>query len=211
MSWIVRITDVGSQMLTEAEAENNVIEMWNILGSGQADGVKWSENAVSATAGNNWYESHVNPGQWELGQLNNFSRGFGLGQWTPASKLVTWAETNGLDFQTGQAQVKMLATESGQWHSSSRPSAPSPNPPISWEEFKVSTLPVETLTFYFLVYWEEPPESEIAPGSTSYNERISHANRYYELITGKKPEPPDPPTPTKRKSNFFTIYSKRVL
>lgn len=79
MAWIVRINDVGSQMLTEAEAENNVIEVWNTLGSGSADGVKWTANSVAAACGNMWYESHVNPGQWELGQLNNFSRGFGLG------------------------------------------------------------------------------------------------------------------------------------
>lgn len=211
MAWISRITDVGSQMLTEAEAENNVIEVWNVLGSGSADGVKWSENAVAAACGNMWYESHINPGQWELGQMNNFSRGFGLGQWTPASKLVNWADASGLDYTLGDTQLKMLATESGQWHSSSRPSAPSPNPPITWDEFKVSKLPVDTLTFYYLVYWEDPPESQITPGSQSYNERIAHGRIYYELITGRPPEPPGPTPTTRGTHNFFLRYCKRVF
>lgn len=210
MAWIVRINDQASQMLTEAEAENNVIEEWNFLGSGSADGVKWSAEAVSAAAGNHWYESHINPGQWELGQLNNFSRGFGIGQWTPASKLVTWASEHGGNYQDGNTQLKMLATESGQWHPSTRPSAPSYNPPITWDEFKVSKLDVETLAFYYLVYWEDPPESEITPGSPSYNSRIEHAKKYYELITGKPPKPPEP-TPIKSSKLFFTIYTKRVL
>lgn len=210
MAWIVRINDTASQMLTEEEAKNNVLEVWNMLGSGTADGVTWSEEAVSAACGNMWYESHVNPGQWELGHLNDFTRGFGLGQWTPASKLVNWAATHGGNYQDGDTQIRMLATESGQWHPSTRPSAPSYNPPITWDEFKVSTLDVETLAFYYLVYWEDPPESEIKPGSPSYNSRVEHAKTYYELITGKPPKPPTP-KPTKTTASFLLRYCKRVF
>lgn len=202
MAWITRINDAASQMLTEAEAENNVKECWRYLG-----GLGWTENAVAGATGNMWYESHVNPGQWELGQLNNFSRGFGLGQWTPASKLVTWAESRGLDYTSGDTQLQMLAEESGQWHPSSRPSAPSYNPPITWEEFQKSTLDVETLAFYYLVYWEDPPESEITPGSPSYNSRIEHAKKYYELIKGTPPAP----APSPKTKNKFWWYLKPVL
>lgn len=189
MAWIVRETDSAANNLTEEEAENNCLEVDNYL-RGE---LGWSVNAVSAVCGNMWVESHINPGCWQYGFYENWNMGYGLGQWTPASKLKNWAEARGLPFRgNGNTQLMMLAEDSGQWHTSSYPYPPGKVPPISWEEFKHSELPVSTLTEYFLYYWEDPHDS--AEPSRQY--RIDHALKYYEIITGHTPIPP---TPTKKK------------
>lgn len=185
MAWIVRETDSAAENLTEAEAENNCLEVDNVL-RGQ---LGWSANAVAAVCGNMWVESHINPGCWQYGHFEDWSFGYGLGQWTPASKLRSWAEERGLPYRgDGNTQLKMLDAQSSQWHTSSYPYPTGHTPPITWDEFRKSELDVTTLTEYFLYYWEDPH----GYAETSRAERVEHALKYYEKITGHTPEPPKP-------------------
>lgn len=204
--WIVRETDQGSQMLTEAEAENNclcVADALRLLG--------WKDAPIAGVCGNMWTESHINPGQWELGQKENFNRGYGLGQWTPATKLRQWAEGLGLDWRgNGPNQLKFLDETPGQWNISYDPGAPSRNPPVTFAEYKVSDLPVATLSDYWLYYWEQPSYEQSA---ASKQTRRDHAQKYYTLITGHEPDPGPGPAPTPSgsgKINLF-LWCKRVF
>lgn len=183
MAWIVVETDSASNNLNESQAENNCIEADATL-RGE---LSWNINAVSAVCGNMWVESHINPGCWQYGHFEDWNYGYGLGQWTPATKLKNWAESRGLPYRgNGPTQLKMLDEQSKQWHSSTYPYPTGPNPPISWEEFKKSDLPVEILTEYFLYYWEDPHEyAEI-----SRAERVEHAEKYYQILSGIVPPKP---------------------
>lgn len=187
----------GNRYLSETEAENNVLEMWNILGS-----KGWYAAPVAAVAGNFWQESTVNPNIWQNLDEGNTSLGYGLGQWTPMTKLVKWATDNGLDYTSGDTQCLMLIEDSGQWHSTGRPGPPSSSPPISWSEFWTSRLDVETLTKYFYWYWEDPSYSD-----PTLPTRLSHAASYYELITGHTPTPPPQPEPTGKMPFWFYLLN----
>lgn len=55
----------------------------------------WSLNAIAGLLGNMQHESTINPGIWENLDEGNTSRGLGLVQWTPATKLISWAADNG--------------------------------------------------------------------------------------------------------------------
>lgn len=180
LAWIVVETDSANNNLNEEQAENNVFEADDVL----RGGLGWSVNAVSAVCGNFWVESHINPGCWQYGHFEDWNYGYGIGQWTPATKLREWAEDRGLPYRgDGGTQCRMLDNQSEQWHSSTYPYPTGQNPPITWEEFKKSTLPVETLAEYFLYYWEDPHEQ----AEQSRAERVAHAVKYYEKLKGNVP------------------------
>lgn len=57
----------------------------------------WSLNAICGMLGNMQVESTVNPGIWQNLDEGNTAVGYGLVQWTPASKYLNWCASNGLD------------------------------------------------------------------------------------------------------------------
>lgn len=143
MAWIG-----GNRYLSQTEMENNASIVWNYLGS-----KGWTLNAVSAILGNMQSESTINPNIWESLTVD-YSRGYGLVQWTPASKYIDWA---GADWENGDKELDRIIYEVDnglQWFSN--PNAPIVNPPITFKEFTTSTEPPETLADYFLWYYEHP-------------------------------------------------------
>lgn len=78
----------------------------------------WSVNAISALLGNMQPESGINPARWENDNVGNLSGGFGLVQWTPATKLIYWISkqyTLGLlpndDYTDGDNQLARIQYE----------------------------------------------------------------------------------------------------
>lgn len=143
MAWIG-----GNRYLSQTEMENNATIIWNYLAS-----KGWTLNAVSAILGNMQSESTINPNIWESLTVD-YSRGYGLVQWTPASKYIDWA---GADWENGDKELDRIIYEVDnglQWFSN--PNAPIVNPPITFKEFTTSTEPPETLADYFLWYYEHP-------------------------------------------------------
>lgn len=176
MAWIG-----GNRYLSHSEMENNATIVWNYLGS-----KSWTLNAVSAILGNMQSESTINPNIWESLTVN-YSRGYGLVQWTPATKYINWA---GADWESGDKELDRIIYEVDnglQWFSN--PNAPIVNPPITFKEFTTSTEPPATLANYFLWYYEHP-------AVTIQPIRAEQANAWYEYLSGKPPEPPEPPEPT---------------
>lgn len=160
----------------------------------------FTENAIFAILGNMWRESTVNPACWESGDVDNENVGYGLCQWTPATKLFNWLSKNGYSDRTnGDYQLEMLINDAGQWGNSKDPHAPSVSPPFSWDDFSTSTLDIETLTRYFMYYWERPSYDE---SKNVIEQRIEHALIFCELLSGTTPI--DPPI----SDNIWTLICK---
>lgn len=77
------------------------------------EGEGWSINAISAIVGNMFAESGINPGRWENDNVGNLSGGFGLVQWTPATRFIDWVdETYGDgDYTNGDYQLNRIIYE----------------------------------------------------------------------------------------------------
>lgn len=78
----------------------------------------WSTNAIAAILGNMQPESGINPARWENDNVGNLNGGFGLVQWTPASKLINWVNEQfnlGLlpdnDYLNGDNQLSRIVYE----------------------------------------------------------------------------------------------------
>lgn len=187
----------GNYYLSLKQMQNNALIIYDNFYS-----YGWTLNAISAILGNMQSESSINPNIWENLKPNT-ARGYGLTQWTPATKLISWA---GNLYTSGTKQCERIRYESQnglQWFLN--PSAPIVNPPISFAEFVVSTDNVGTLANYFLWYYEHPKKT-IQP------ERAEQAAYWYEFLSGVAPEPPEPPAP---KLEFLpmpiALYLKRRI
>lgn len=168
----------GNRYLTQSEMENNALIFYGWMYNRGA-----TLNAVAAMLGNMQTESTINPNIWE--ELTpNPSRGYGLTQWTPSTKLSNWNP----NYTDGNVQCERIwweALNNQQWFHN--PGAPIYEPPISFMQFMHSTGNVRTLANYFLWYYEHPAET-IQP------KRAEQAVRWYEFLSGEVP--PDPPGPT---------------
>lgn len=137
----------GNRYLTQAEMEQNAWYIWDFLGSRG-----WSMQAVAGMLGNMETESTINPGIWQSLETNNTSGGFGIVQWTPATKLIEWANENGLDYTTMDAQLLRIIYELDnglQYY-------PTNTYPETFAEFKVSTKSPYYLGMAFLANYERP-------------------------------------------------------
>lgn len=152
---------IGSQnqILTEAQSLTNAQALANI-----AVNWGWSKNAIAALCGNSRVESYVNPNMWQ-NQYADPANGYGLFQWTPATKLISWAA--GQDYTTGETQMSRLKyeIENGvQYY-------PTASYPETFQQFSVSTKSVDYLTRAFVTNYERP-----ASIAESIDRRIAFAN-----------------------------------
>lgn len=122
----------------------------------------WSKNAVAGILGNMQSESTINPGLWESMNAGNMSVGYGLVQWTPASKYINWAESAGLPYNNIDSQLQRIEYEISngiQWITTS-------SYPISFAEFRVSQESPEYLAQAFIHNYERPANSNQPARST---------------------------------------------
>lgn len=199
MAWIGR-----NGYLSTSEQQNNARIVYDYL---IARG--WSVNAVCAVIGNMEHESNINPNIWEELTVNP-SRGYGLVQWTPMTKLQIWADENGLDYTNGDVQLQRIIYEKNnglQW--GRNPYSDIPNePPITFAQFSVSNLDLTTLANYWMWYYERPrnPHQPARAQSAMY---------WYNYLTGEEPPDPTPtpvPTPSEiKKMPVWMMCKKRML
>lgn len=134
-------------------------------------GKGWTKNAISAMLGNMQRESTINPGIWQNLDEGNTSLGIGLVQWTPATKLINWCNSNNKVYTSIQAQCEKIYDEfvnGGQWIATS-------NYPESFKEFSQSTKSIEYLTYCFLKNYERA-------GVEAIDERITHATYWFNNV-----------------------------
>lgn len=134
----------------------------------------WSVNAICALLGNMDVESTINPGliQGRKTELDPAEDGYGLTQWTPASKLINWAERESYTWRNdGNTQCKRIEYEwqnELQWEQ---------NIAMSFAEFATSAEDIAYLTRVFCRNYERP-------GDPNMPERVARAQKWYRLLYG---------------------------
>lgn len=168
----------GNRYLSKSEMETNARYIWNVLGCRG-----WSIGAVAGMLGNMQTESTINPGIWQSLDEGNTSGGFGLVQWTPATKLISWATEQGLapgDMDTQLARLEYELENKVQFY-------PTKDYPETFAEYKVSTKDPYYLGMAFLANYERPR----VPNQTK---RGTQAQEWYKFLS-------ELPTPGATKPN----------
>lgn len=176
----------GNFYLTMAQTQANAREFYNyMLTQG------FNVFAVCAMLGNIQVESGVNPGIWENLNRGNLSGGYGLVQWTPATKVLNWLEENGYNMDDGTGQMNRIVYERNnnlQWGSTT-------SYPLSFNEFANYTndsMSNEDICKYlanaFLRNYERPDNlNQPQRGINAYN--------WFLFFEAKRPEPEEPGEP----------------
>ena len=141
----------------------------------------WTKNAICGMLGNMQTESTINPSIWQDLNEGNTVNGFGLVQWTPATKLINWCSSlsPSIDFHDIESQCKRILWESEneeQWVQ---------NKPMTFKEFTTSTDSPENLAQVFIANYERPEEPNQPIRSTQ-------ARYWYDNLEGGS----TPPTPS---------------
>lgn len=161
MAWTI-----GNKYLTEAQMQGNALEARRYFAENG-----WSLNAIGGILGNMEKESNINPGLWQSLNEGNYSGGFGLVQWTPATNYTNWANANGYGITDPDGQlywIHNLSASSGQWIATSAY-------PMSFAEFRVSEESPEYLASAFLKNFERA-------GVEVEAERRQCARKWYEFL-----------------------------
>lgn len=156
----------------------------------------WTDEAIAATLGNMETESTINPGIWENLQQGDVTHGFGLVQWTPATKLINWCNENGRTYTSMQAQLDRILWELAtgeQW-------IPTSKYPMSFENYTTSTETPEYLAQVFLYNYERP-------AVTPQTARSIQARNWYNYI--KDIQPPETDAHRKNLSLLLLILATR--
>lgn len=169
----------GNRYLSPEEMQNNAFIVYSLLYS------EWTLNAISGLLGNMQSESKINPGVWQS-LKPNVNMGFGLVQWTPATKLINWCKSNNLDYTDGNAQMKRIEYEvtltgaNSQWIATNKY-------PITFKQFTQADLSPEECGSAFLRNYERPASFE------TETIRRSQARYWYNYLLGRDPSQPDEP------------------
>ena len=135
----------------------------------------WTLNAVAGMLGNMQRESTLNPGIWQNNDVGNTTGGYGLVQWTPATKYIDWL-LPGSDASTMDNNISRILYElenNLQWIITE-------NYPMSFKEFTTSTQRPEDLASVFLYNYERA-------GVSAENERRENALNWYLYLGGNFP------------------------
>lgn len=125
----------------------------------------WTKNAICGMLGNMQRESTINPGIWQNLDSGNTALGYGLVQWTPATKYLNWCSERGLEPSSMDSNLKRILweLENGEQYYATT------NFPESFHEFTKSTKSVTYLAEAFLMNYERA-------GVAALDERITNAN-----------------------------------
>lgn len=181
----------GNRYLSESEMQNNAIIVYSYL-----YGKGWTREAIAGLLGNMESESTINPGIWQSLKEGNYSGGFGLVQWTPATNYTNWATGKGYQIDDGYKQLDWIDGEtisSGQWIKTDAY-------PISFTEFKTSTESPQYLASAFLKNFERA-------GVEVEEERRSQAEKWYLFLDGITPFEPE--SHRKKKGYNFILFNRR--
>ena len=161
----------GNFYLTKSQMQKNARYIYAHL---RAKG--WTLEAIAATLGNMEAESTINPGIWQKLDAGNYNGGFGLVQWTPATKFFDWCEENNLsptDIDANLQRILYEVENREQWIATAAHD-------MTFQEFTQSTAAVETLAKAFLLNYERPEDQ-----SESVQEYRAELARYwYDYLMG---------------------------
>lgn len=108
--WIAR-----NNYLSLSEMQNNATIIYNYLKP-----LGWTTNAICGLLGNMQAESTINPQLYQGRRVpaqgaQSIPWGYGLVQWTPATKMIWWASEQNLDWGNGYVQLSRILYEVSTW------------------------------------------------------------------------------------------------
>lgn len=196
MATVQTVTDdIGTYYYIDSSSSRDVLNLTQMKSNGsyiwkyiQLTYPGWSFNAVCGMLGNIRWEGVMNPSQWQYGLGKSEDGGYGLCQWTPATKLLSWLTEKGIARTTMKGQIDRIDYESKnglQWGSTTAY-------PMSFSEFLSSDKTPQELAVFWLYDYERPKD----PAST-VDVRKEWAGYWYEWLSGEEPPnpPPEPPVP----------------
>lgn len=152
-------------------------------------GKGFTKNAACAVIGNMEHESDIDPGVWE--RYKNTSKGYGLVQWTPATKFLNRAYNLGYIANATAESANSLAKTTpkvlmdaelefliSSCQNTSEFYAPTGDPyNLTFSTFKSSTMSAGTLAVIFHDYYERSADSE-----EIIQERSNKASAWYNYF-----------------------------
>ena len=129
----------------------------------------WTKNAICSFLGNATRESSLNPGRWQNDTPNNLNLGYGIVQWTPASKYINWVGNNPEYMDNNLRRIDYEAENDIQY-------IPTSDYPLTLDEFINSNESIEYLTRAWAYNYERA-------GDIAIDERIYWANYWYLYLT----------------------------
>lgn len=185
----------GNFYLNSEEMNNNAEILWTAMQS-----MRWSDWAIAAILGNMQTESTLNPGIWQNLDEGWLKGGYGLVQWSPATKLFSWVDENGYahdDYNGQLARIEWERANGEQYYSTSAY-------PLSFDEFlhyePKDGKTDEEACKYLAAAWVKNYER---PKNQNQPQRGVQAWRWFQIFHNNvpdpepepPPEPPDPPEP----------------
>lgn len=159
-----------SSALTQAQMKVNATYIYKYL---TAKG--WTKNAIAGMLGNMQAESSLNPGRWQSEDVGNTSLGYGLVQWTPATKYIDWCNLQGYsdpsEMDNNLSRILFELENQLQWIATE-------NYNYSFEEFSKSNASVEELASAFLKNYERA-------GVEVEETRRSNARSWLDYLNGQ--------------------------
>lgn len=175
----------GSKSLTTSQMRVNATYIFSYLKD-----KGWSTNAIAGLLGNMQHESAINPGRWQSNKVGAMSGGYGLVQWTPASKYINWCTSMGKsDPSEMDNNLDRLIYELENGKQYYKTSAY----PLTFKQFVKSEESPYYLACAFA--WNYERSHTVLYGSDSAKESLRQkrggsANTWYEYLTGVTPTPP---------------------
>ena len=144
----------------------------------------WSESAIAAIIGNMDAESTLNPGSWQGNVVNATEYGYGLIQWTPAKRYISWAEERDFDPSHIDCNLARIFFElENNWSYDA-----TEDYPLTYKEFIKSNQRPDYLAAAFVKNRLRPSDQSQAV----LDSRGFYANHWYWFLFNK--EPMDPPS-----------------
>ena len=185
----------GNRFLTGAEMRQNAAYIWRYLAPRG-----WSIGAVAGMLGNMETESTINPAIWQNLDAGNTSLGYGLVQWTPATKYLDWCAARGLEpssMDSALARIEWELENGEQFY-------PTDKYPMTFAEFKISNKRPELLADVFLLNYERPADQDQPRRGTQAREWYQYLGQL-DVGSEPDPEPEDPDTPARRRHKMSLL------
>lgn len=173
----------GNRFLSQTEMQVNARYIYQYL---KAKG--WTLNAIAGMLGNMQEESTINPAIWQNLKAGNTALGFGLTQWTPASKYIDWCEQQGLVYTEMDSNLKRIEWELANGEQFYK----TDSYPITFKAFSQSTESARWLACAFA--WNYERSFTVLYGTEEQKEALrqrrgGYAEQWYSYLAAYGDEP----------------------
>ena len=196
-----------SQSLSNSEMKKNALYIYKALKQ-----YGWSNEAIAGLCGNIQAESAFNPGRWQSDNVGNTSAGYGLVQWTPASKYFEWcnseSRSDASEMDNNIDRIIYEVEHNIQYYSTD-------TYPESFKQFTQSTQSPYYLACAFA--WNYERSYVVLYGTEAEKEQLrqkrgGNARYWYEYLVGEEPpvNPDEPDTPNPDEPDAPTTRKKKM-